>query len=137
MLMTERKPEAAMPWRGPDHRQAVGQRRPGAAPGLCNSIAKFDHAAGSRDGGLQLGKIGWRIAIGQLDAACHTNALLHRRHQKAGVGVMDRPQQLTRRVRSKLLMIAALERQRRAIAERAEQIGRPWSQSDHHMAAEK
>src|SRR5580698_10267865 len=54
VLMTERQPETGMPWRPSDHRQAVGQRRPRAAPGFADRLAEFDHAARDRDHRIEL-----------------------------------------------------------------------------------
>ena len=46
----------AMPRRGPDHRQAVGQRRPRAAPGVADLLAEFDDAARQRLHRVDLGE---------------------------------------------------------------------------------
>src|ERR1700761_6160040 len=45
MLVAEGKPQARMPWRAPDHRQTIRQRRPRATPGLADGLAEFDDAA--------------------------------------------------------------------------------------------
>ena len=123
-----------MPRRGPDHRQAVRQGRPRAAPGVADRLAEFDHAARQRHHRVDLREGRRRIAVGQFDARGDADAVLHRRHQESALGVMDRTQQLTRRVRLELAVIAALGRQRHAIAERPQQIRRPRPERDHDMA---
>src|SRR6516164_8099851 len=134
VLVSKAQPETGMPWRGPDHRQAVGQRRPGSAPGFADGIAEFDNAPRRRDYRIELRIRRRRVARGQLDAGRDANSLLHRAHQKTGFAVMDRTQQGPPRIRLELLMVAALEGQRNAIAERSQQIGGPRTQRDDDMA---
>src|SRR6202011_1943019 len=134
VLVAESEPQTGMPWRRPDHRQAVRKRRPRPAPGFADRLAKFDNASRGRHHLIELGERGGRIAGGQLDPGGDADALLHRRQEEAAFGVMDRTLQRTRRVRLELLMVAAFKGQRNTIAKRPQQIRGPGSQRDHDMA---
>jgi hypothetical protein len=134
MLVAEGKPQAGMPGRRTDHRQAVRQRRPRASPCFADGIAEFGHAARQRNHLIELGERGRRIAAGQLDARGDTDALLHRGHDETAVDVIDRTPQRTRRIRLEFAMVATLEGERNAIAERPQNFRGPRSQRDHDMA---
>ena len=53
---------------------------------------------------------------------------------KAAVDVIDRTPQRTCRVRLEFAVVATLEGERNAVAERPQNISGPWSQRDHDMA---
>ena len=73
------------------------------------------------------------IARGEFDAGGHTDSLLHRRDQVAGIGIEHRPRQRGIAVATEMPVIAALDHQRQFQPKRLEQIVRPWSERDHDL----
>src|SRR5579883_1544272 len=103
MLVAKGKPEAAMTWCCADHRQAVRQGRPCAAPGVADSLAEFGYASRQRHHRIELGQGRRRIARGQFDTRGDADAVLHGCHDKAAIGIMDRTAQRSGRVWLELL----------------------------------
>src|SRR5438876_6448225 len=54
VLVAESEPQTGMPRCGPNHRQAVGQRRPRPPPWFAHSLAEFDHPTRDRDHLIEL-----------------------------------------------------------------------------------
>ena len=103
---------------------------------IADGITEFGDAARQRNDLIELGERGRRIAAGQFDARGDADALLHRRHDEAAVDVIDRTPQRTCRVRLEFAVVATLEGERNAVAERPQNVSGPRSQRDHDMARE-
>ena len=89
---------------------------------------------GRRQQAIELHRRGRRVAGGELDAARHADALLHRREHVAILGIEHRAGERGIALRPEMAVIAAFDRERQLYAERIEHVRQPRSERDHDLA---
>ncbi len=132
MGMAERKPKSRLPGGGTDHRPRI--REAGSAAHPRHRLDRLTQREQRPRGGQQPIELRWRrrrVARGKLGTGGQPQPLLHRGDAIADIGIHHRTRQSAVAARTEMPVIAALDGERHAQAERAENIGRPWAEREH------